>query len=142
MRLDIGALFGTRILRHNLAQALMAQGNLDDAEAILRELLNSISSTEDGHSVGTYLVAVATLWLKQGRHLTLAARCYASAMRAILAVSDGLDEPDRGIYEHNRRALRETLGAEAFDAQWRAGTRLDLDAALEAARTGFGAPSR
>jgi predicted ATPase len=133
MRLDMGALFGTRILRHNLAQALMAQGELDDAEDILRELLNSIASTEDGHSVGTYLVAVGTLWLKQERNLALAVRCYAAAIRAILAVSDGLDEPDRGIFESNRHALRERLGTGAFDAEWRAGSRMEIDAALAAA---------
>jgi tetratricopeptide (TPR) repeat protein len=134
MRLDIGALFGTRMLRHNLAQALMAQGALDKAEQILRELLQSVTSTEDGHSIGTYVVAVATLLLKQERDLALAARLYASALRAILAVSDGLDEPDRGFFEANKRTLRDLLGADAFDAEWRAGSRLDLDAALAAAR--------
>jgi non-specific serine/threonine protein kinase len=132
IRLDIGAVFGTRMIRHNLARALIGKGECDDAHALLQELLADITGVEDAHSVSTYLIAVGTAWLCQGRDARAALRVLAAADRAINDVSSGLDQPDRAGFDQTLASLRAQLPD--FDAVWGEGRALALVDALALAR--------
>jgi predicted ATPase len=134
IRFDIGAVFGTRMIRHNLARALIGKGDCDGAHALLQELLAGINSVEDAHSVSTYLIAIGTAWLCQGRDTRTALRLLAAADRAITGVSAGLDQPDKSAFARTLSALHAQLPD--FDTVWAEGQDIALADALAMARGG------
>jgi predicted ATPase len=134
IRLDIGALFGTRMLKHNLSRALIGKGDMVGAADVLRELLDSVQGTEDGHSVGTYLHAVATLLVAADRNHADAAQLFGSALHTINAYSEGIDEPDRSHSEAILLTLRERLGEAAFAQAWSTGETMGIREALALGR--------
>ena len=112
-----------------LGQELLAQGDVARGEAALREALAAIGEIDYKQMLPAALRAFAHLATRRGDVAT-AARRYGAADGVMEALGMELPAARRAGHERAVAAVRETLGAEAFTAEWTTGAVLSLEEAI------------
>jgi len=113
----------------NLGQVEHRSGAVESAESHLRESLVIAQEVDDPVGVAVGLGALAGVAATRGA-ATTAARLLGTAAALLERLGLTLEATDQADFDQNAEAVRSALGASEFAAQYAAGCRMSLDAAL------------
>jgi DNA-binding NarL/FixJ family response regulator len=112
-----------------IARLEHADGSVDQADAALHEALGIFTRGRFPLEIITTLEHIATIATLKESH-DEAARLFAAAQAARAAIGYPREPVRVDEYESSVTAVREGLGADAFDAAWMEGAALTLDEAV------------
>jgi tetratricopeptide (TPR) repeat protein len=125
---------GVALSLRNLGDVIFTQGDVAQAHELLAEALTL--RRDMGWAEGTVEIveAIARAVAAEG-HPRRAARLLSAAAALRSNMRYPLRPAEQDAYDHTLAGLRDTLGAEAFDAAWAQGATLTAEQAVDAALT-------
>jgi hypothetical protein len=125
----------------NQGFAALSEGQHERAAELLREALRRLAELEFKDVIGYCFEGLAAVLGLTGR-ADEASRLLGAAEVLRESLGVGLAPAEQATHDETVAVLRQALGEERFDAEWRAGRELALDDAIEYALADVGAHVR